>query len=497
MVAAAPVAAAGVDTKHPDFLDREDEWALMRASSRGEKAIKDGTEDYLPMPTGFRAQTDGGAIYYGQYQARAEYPGIVNITERGMVGVITRKEIKIEMPDSMLPLWENCTPDGLPLEGLYRKIVNELLETGRFILLVDAPPAGEATADTLPFIAPYTAETLINWDDGADFFVLDESGLVRTDFMWSDEVRHRVLKLVDGKYIVQVFVELAESTEVQPTARGSEKLTEIPIVVMNAREVTLETDDPPLIAVARAALAMYQLSADYRLQLFMTGQETLFVFNTDAPAYVGASVVVALKSDNSKEAPPDARYVSPTGAGITAHRQAIEDKRAEAAAAGAKLFESEGSSQESGEAKKIRFAAETATLVSIAQSAAAGLEKALRFIARMMGMGEAEIEKIIVTPDLSFLQQVMTPEQARALMDIWSGGAISYETFYENIQRGGIASDERDWEEERKLIDDEGFGAPSSDDELAALEMGGGGDDGSDKFADDPGGLLMMPAEAE
>ena len=47
-----------VDAKHPDYTDREVEWAMMRHTARGEKAVKAEGETYLPMPSGFRAQDD-------------------------------------------------------------------------------------------------------------------------------------------------------------------------------------------------------------------------------------------------------------------------------------------------------------------------------------------------------------------------------------------------------------------------------------------------------
>ena len=41
------------------------------------------------------------------------------------------------------------------------------------------------------------------------------------------------------------------------------------------------------------------------------------------------------------------------------------------------------------------------------------------------------------------------------LVKLWQDEAISYETLYENLQRGEIASSERDFEEELKIIDEE------------------------------------------
>ncbi|MDX0106640.1 DUF4055 domain-containing protein [Sinorhizobium medicae] len=445
-----------VDTKHPLWTARAPEWTLMRDTAGGENEVKAAGITYLPQPSGFKAQADGGRALYDAYQTRAQFPEIVLPTIHGMLGVIHRTEAQIEMPDAMKPLWEKATKDGLPLEALHRRITAELLTTGRYALLADAATEGS----DLPWLAGYSAESLINWSDDRTMFVLDESGLRRDGFRWEQEQRFRVLEMKEGSYTVQTFTgtERTPGDEVIPAGRGNAKLTEIPFVVIGARDLSLAPELPPLLGVARSAIALYQLSADYRWQLFMTGQETLVVINGDAPSAVGAGAVIAIKQGDNAGT-PDVKYVGPAGTGIDAHRIAILDERQNAAQSGARLFNSaETKTAESGDALRIRFAAETATLTSIAQASAQGLEKALRHIAVMIGQSP---DAVTVKPNLSFIDSTLTPEQAASLVSLWQNGAIAYETLYENLQRGEIASAERDHEAELKLIDDERFGSES------------------------------------
>lgn len=443
-----------VDTKHPTWIAMADKWSLMRDATAGETTVKDAGETYLPKPSGFSAQDDGGRALYEAYQKRAQFAEIVEPTIRGMVGVIHRTEAQIEMPTAMEPLWEKATKDGLPLEALHRRITSELLTTGRYSLLADAATEGS----DLPWLAGYSAESLINWADDRSLFALDESGLKREGFRWEHEQRYRVLELADGRYTVQTYTgaEKTPGDEVHPTGRGNTAIGEIPFVVIGGRDLSLQPEIPPLIGVARSAIALYQLSADYRWQLFCSGQETLVVINGDPPTAVGAGAVIAIKQGSGDEnGRPDVKYVSPSGSGIAAHRTAIQDERAAAAQAGARLFNSsESRSAESGDALRIRFAAETATLTSIAQSSAQGLEKALRHIAVMIGQ---DPENVVVKPNLSFVDASLTPEQAEALVRVWQNGAVSYQTLYEALQRGEIASAERSHEDELKLIDGDEF----------------------------------------
>lgn len=248
----------------------------------------------------------------------------------------------------------------------------------------------------MPWLAGYSAEALINWSDDRQLFVLNETGLKREGFRWENEERYRVLEMRDGRYTVQTYVGFQRTAgdPINPAGRGNAVLAEIPFVVIGARDLSLPLELPPLMGVARSAIALYQLSADYRWQLFMTGQETLVVINGDAPSAVGAGAVIAIKQAEGAGGAgrPDVKYVGPKGTGIDAHRTAIQDERQNAAQAGARLFNSgENKTAESGDALRIRFAAETATLTSIAQSSAAGLEQALRHIATMTGYRPDEV----------------------------------------------------------------------------------------------------------
>ena len=440
-----------VNSKHPDYADRVGEWAIMRHCARGLKAVAAEGEAYLPMPSGFRAQEDAGVAAYSAYSMRAQFPEIVTPSISGMVGIIHRSEAQIKMPEAMQGLWERATKDGLPLEAMHRRVTSELLLMGRYCLLVDAA----STGSDMPWLAGYSAEALINWSPDRDLFVLDETGHVRNEFEWTEQQAYRVLRLVNATYSVETYKGLERQMEgAEPRARANKPIKEIPFVVIGSRDLSVAVDEPPLIGVARAALALYRLDADYRHQLYSTGQETCVVINGEAPTAVGSGVVVTINGEPGRQ--PDMKYVGPTGKGIEAHRTAIQDERDNAASAGARLFDSEKKSAESGDALRIRYAAQTATLTSIAMASAAGLEKALRYVAMMIG---ASPDEVVVTPNLSFMDTPMAAAEAKALMEVWKGGGISYQTYYENLQRGQIASVERDHEEEQVLVaaDQEGL----------------------------------------
>jgi hypothetical protein len=454
----------GVSTKHPDItMEREYEWRLMRDTYAGQEQIKyamrntrhAGTstaltsrgEIYLPKPNGFAAMPDKGLAAYEAYKLRAMLPEYVAPTVAAMVGIVHGRETQLVMPDAMAFLEEDIDGQGTPREIFHQRITRNLLLMGRYGLLADAPEGGGN-----PFLRGYSAETIINWDQG--FYVLDESHLSRDGFAWELVHRFRVLEIVEGRYRVRVYEGDGGDlvSEAFPVSRGGAAVDMLPFAVATSRDLTPDVETPPLIGVAQAAIAAYQLSADYRHQLYMSGQETLVAINGDAPKAVGAGVVHTMKG--SSDLQPDLKYVSPTCSGINAHREAITEQRQAAMEAGARMFQS-GQGQESGEARRMRFASEMANLQSIANMSAALLETGLRHVAAFMGLDPRDV---VATPPADLLDRTMTPQDLQALFAVYSQGGMSWETYHANGQRGGIMSSERAADEEFALIDGQGGG---------------------------------------
>lgn len=432
-----------VETLHPQLTaQRQADWQLCLDAYEGEGNIKARGQTYLAMPSGYTTHADDGAAAYAAYKMRAQFNDIMSASVGAMVGIIHGEKIAVEMPPALSFLVENANGEGTTLDDFHKNITRALLTTGRYGVLTDAPQGGGD-----PFLAGYPAGTIINWD--TDFFVLNESGMVRNGFEWGHRDQYRVLQVVDGYYVAQVY-NGSTDTDMTPTGQGGAKLTAIPFAVASAKDMGAGIEAPPMIGIARAALAMYQLSADYRLQLYMSGQETLVAINGDAPQSVGAGVVHQMMGSDGIT--PDLKYVSPSCTGIEKHLQAMQDNRDIAIQAGARLFEQSGQANESGKARQMRFRSETANLQTIAQSSCSLLEAALRNAARLLGQTDAVVDKITVTPPSDLLDATMTTADAKTFFEIVQGGGLSHETFYEMAQVGGLANAERDFDDEFALI---------------------------------------------
>ena len=438
--------------RHPDYTaEIADEWRLMRDAYRGEVEIKRRGEIYLPMPSGYKHHPGGidvGIAMYNAYRKRARFPEIVSSAIRGMVGIAHGQEWQIELPNALMYLWENSDGKGLPLEALSKRVTKELLITGRYALLADAPPEGGDI-----YIAGYTAEEVINWSEADDFYVLREEIYERSGEVWTQAIRKRVLELEEGRYVQRVYIDGVLEAEYQPRARGGSALDMIPLTIGGAMDLDLKPDTPPLIGVARASWAHYQIYALYRNALELGVSSTLVGIDVDTPPRaIGPGIYVDIKSSDAHQA--DLRYVTPGGLEIDALVTSMDREQQSAVRSGAQLFDnSKGSGQESGQARRLRFSAETATLSSIAGASATILERTLKQAAIMAG---ANPDEVVVAPPQNLLEGRLEPQEIAALLAAWKDGGISYQTLYENLQRGRIASPERDADEESGLLDDEG-----------------------------------------
>lgn len=432
-----------VKSYHPSITaERRAEWKLMRDAMDGESAIKSRGETYLPMPTGYKTATDGGTALYEAYIKRAQFPELLAPSVAAMIGIIHGREIPIQMPAQMEYLWENADSLGLPLEAFHRRITRELLVIGGYSVLADHAENGGD-----PWLAGYNRDTLINWDN--NWYVLDETDLIRKGFVWEQLEKYRVLTMDGSFYAAAVYTGQAENgQEIQVRGRGGRLLPRIPLAIGNAMDLSPRVEPPPLIGVARAALAIYRKSADQENALYMGGNPTLVAINGDAPSAVGAGVVHEMRG--TEGLPVDLKYVAMPDTGLNARREEMSVDRQAAVMAGARLFEQTAQGAESGEAKRLRYASETATLVSIAQSSCMLLERGLRNVAMIMGLPEDEI---IVEAPTDLMDRTMSPQEFAALFGVYQQGGMSWDTYHSLGQRGGIFSPDRTADEEQRLLD--------------------------------------------
>jgi hypothetical protein len=482
-----------IDTKHPKYEEMMQTWMLLRDSFEGEEAVKDKGTLYLkPTPgqvlDGVYLATPAGTASYDAYKSRAVFPDFFTAGVETLVGILNAKDAQFDLPEQMKPLLEQAALTGEGLQAVLRKIHEQQLITGRVGIMGDLP-AKAIHGDPQMYIVMYEAEKIINWDDGSfnagldklNLVVLDESGKARyDDFLWKDVKKHRILSLGAlsenseigvYKYAVQEQASTTgsdanknqdpnpddgnSSASLQfetPVIKGDPS-SDIPCVFIGSKDLVRDPDRPPLLGLARICMTIYRGEADYRQTLFMQGQDTLVVVggvrnagaDGSAPLRVGAGARIDVDVNG------DAKYVGIGATGLPEQRMALEADRSLAAVRTGQLLAPGKMSMESGEALKTRIAAQTATLTSVAITAAAGLEQLLRIMAKWAGY---DPEKVKVTPNLDFTnvaiqgQDIVQLQTAKGL-----GFPISAQSLHEMAKDRGLTRNT--FEQEMKLIKEE------------------------------------------
>jgi hypothetical protein len=474
-----------VTTRHPEYLEYEPQWKRCRDFASGSDAVKK-VDAYLPQPAGM----DDGE--YRFYKERALYYNATSRTRDALTGLVFRQPPTLEkVPEPIEKDLEDATLRDEPFEAVAKRVINEVIEVGRYCLLVEMPVApatvgeqagnlarsaileasGRRPATPRPYLVTIPAERVINWKTaqvGSDpeqlvLVVIEEN--VETDpsnsFSHETECQYRELALVDGVYRQRIWRKSKDSTkdkdvfvvvaEIWPTRRN-ERMTFIPFTFIGTTGVTPEVSKPPLIDLVDVSLSHYRNSADLEYGLYYTAVPTPWASGVPDSTIlkVGASVAWNLGEGGR------AGMVEFTGKGLGAIKESMASKERMMATLGARLLEDPtANSAETATAVRMRSSGETASLGTISFAGGAGLARAVRWMMWWAeGMGELSTDALVKLTS-EFFQINASPEEVKAAVLSWQAGAISFETLYERLQKGGWTRDGVTAEEEKAQIEKE------------------------------------------
>ena len=450
--------ASNIKNRNPLYDTYIDQWTYMRDAVEGEDDVKIKGITYLPMKSGILAIEDDKVknAAYMNYQARAEFPELVEPAITGSNGLLHSKKTTYELPPALEYLLEKATLDGKTLESLHEEITTEILTTGRFGILPGVKANGEF------YLAGYNTESIINWDetDGVcDYVVLDESGQFRSkeNNTWGYQERYLECRLENGVYSATKYVGDTADTPVPGVKKNGDGLEELPFVFINVADLSPDPGGIPMYGLAKICFRIYRMDADYTYGLHMTAEPTPWVSGYDNPAKaaqegnvpntIGASKIWILPKG------AQAGFLEFSGQGLDAQAKAIAAALERAAIFGMQILSEENNAGESGTSRRLRIRSQESVLMTINRNVAAGLQKALRNIAVWAGVNP---DLVKVTPPEDLIDKSMTPQELTAMVNGWMSGAYSKETLFYNIKRGGMVPQERTYEEEQDKIDDEG-----------------------------------------
>lgn len=467
-----------VDTKHPQYMDREALWFKVRTVIEGEEAVKGAGTKVLPMLGG---QTPPE---YDAYVERALFFGATARTVEGLAGMIMRKEPRVDIPSSVDLDLENIGRNNESFAQLAKDCVTEVTGVGRVGLFVDAAPAEEGGDEANPYITAYNAEDVINWDEEVIngrkqpvLVVIEEqvqlpleelSAVDRAthdEFNPAIETRWRVLLLeqrANGErvYMVRIyrkddtktgkdaFVQVGE--DVTPTRSGGRSLDYIPFTFVTPDGTTTSVAKPPVMDISYVNLSHYRTSADLEHGRHFTALPTAYIIGGDIKAgdyKIGSSVAWLIENENAKVG-----FLEFTGKGLGSLDEALDRKEKQMAVLGARLLEQQKSGVEAADTVRLRQSGEKSVLSGVANSCSEGLTQVLRWCTDWVAPG-TKVDNVSVQLNDDFDVTGIDPTMLAQLMVAVQSGMISYDVFYHKLQQAETYPDDWDMDTEKQLIE--------------------------------------------
>jgi hypothetical protein len=465
-----------VDQPRSDYNDMLPKWQRLRDCSKGRDAIINAGAKYCPDLPG--ADVNGNKAY----RARGNFFNATGRTVQGLNGAIFQDAPEVEIPETLSPMLDDITLSNVPFETFATECGKEVFLTGRRGILVDLPRIPTAAdgvtpvtpgapIDLRPYCIAYRAEDIINWrterrggDEVLTMVVLHEVvevGYTADDpFTCKTVEQYRVVKLDEaGNCIVQCWQKSKDDKEYAVTVDGDvalmrrgEPLKFVPFIFMGALHTGPHLQQPPLIDLADVNLAHWRNSVDYEYGLHLVALPTPWVAGAKgsgdgSPMKIGPSVVWDLDVQGK------AGMLEFSGTGLGSIVVAMEEKKKQMAALGARLLEDANAVAQTATEVRMRHTGETASIKTIAQSLEMGLTQVLQICVWWQGVDTTPADADAnVELNKEYLDVRATPQEMQVNLTMLQAGEISYETFYNLLQTGGWAREGVTAEDEQKAI---------------------------------------------
>ena len=400
---------------------------LVEDCLEGQRQIKDKEKKYLPADKWQLKHNDD----YNAYLYRALFFDYTRKALNRYVGMLNMGEPDISLPENgkLDFLKDRATQYGDGLKSLQRRLNEAQLSQGLICCLLES-----TGKDDTPFvIQTYRARdflrTKFDTEDGrsfARFVLLDESGY-EYDTATKQDVekrRLRVLGLDRNNEYYQAGIEFQEWPDfdlLEPNSGNivypdyhRKRMNRIPFTWCGASSLSgTSFDDPPILNVANAEISLYQLYADYRQVLYMTGQSPLFITGLKGDAKTAGEWLKAMYvNSGALNVLPDgaqAQYLEVAAQSLSIISQEVE-KLKELCNSDA-LSLSDNKSNQSGVAVQLIQDSNTSPLQIINSVAGDAITEQLRYAAAWIGMSEEEILKTRYTPSRDFAEANLTVQE--------------------------------------------------------------------------------------
>jgi len=477
--------SSDLQTQHPEYSASIDRWTRCRDAYAGGDVVKSKKSRYLPPLESMDLDADYDA--YASYLKRSIWYGATGRTVDGLAGAVFQKAPewvgvgKREQEDQL----HDVTLDGVSADLFMLLATRNVILTGRSCILVDV--ASDAGAGR-PYWVEYNAEQVLNWDvqrvKGAPVLamvsILEDARKDPDDpFNVETVPQLRILSLENGIYHQRVYKDSEGKSgpkrwtleqDIVPMRRGT-PLDFIPFYFLGSTTVQPPVEKPPVLDLVDMNYSHYRTTADLEHGLHFVGTPQLILIGglnqKGEPVKFGSGRALLLPKGS------DAKILQADGNLMGALENAEARKRKLMATLGARLLEDAPTvERDTATAVLARHAGEYSTLRTVAGSVERGFTSILR--THLWWLGSAALPsdgKASVILNKDYGATKMNPNELRELVAALQAEAISHETFWANLERGGLARPDTTSGQEREQIEEEqpeDMGLPNAGPDVSA-----------------------------
>lgn len=444
-------------------------WQLVEDCCGGQSAVKAQGERYLPRPNPLDKSPEADQRYR-DYAFRAVFYNATGRTEQGLAGMAFRLVPTLEIPSTVDYVKTDIDGAGLSIYQQSQLTLEGVLRAGRRFLLVDYPQTGglASLADmrsggVRATVASYPAVAVINWrtvkiggEHRLSLVVISEVAeeITPDGFGLIEIAQYRVLKLVDGRYTVEIYRKNDKDEWIvfdafTPLNAAGRPWQLIPGTFVGAKNNDTSVDDAPLYDLAELNIAHYRNSAEYEDTTFMCGQVQPVVTGIDD------SWVKLLKEEGVKigsrtlfPLPREATFSFEQAAPNVLPAEAMRHKEEQMIALGAQLIINGGQVRTATEADS-NASMNTSVLALCVSNVSDAYTQCLAWMLEFMG-GSGTATYLI---NQDFVAMKLEPQLLTALITAWQVGRLPSADLWEQFRKLGLIDPEKTDEEIKEELD--------------------------------------------
>lgn len=464
-----------VNVVSKDYAEQKATWTKIRALMAGEDEARDLV---LRLP-GHDSDT------FKAFKARAAYLPVMERTVSMFEGLLFFRDPVVTVPTALDAYVSDIDLEGLSAIRLAAQVANEVLQVGRYAVLIDHPESPEglsvaqAEAQGLRAIARgYKTEDILFTSfariGGARKLSQVRVREIRETKDPTDEFKIkcdeivRVLELTpEGVYQQRVFSKVKgggwaqEGGPIVPKRKGG-SLDYIPIFFFSHRDHEPTAKRPALAGLADVSVAHLNGSALYEWGLMWTANPTPCFMGIAPPpvdergnAAPGSKQAIRLGSSEGIVLPigGDAKFLEFTGKGLEEIRESMKHKEAHMARIGARALAEDPRQAVAAETARIQRSSDHSLLGGIAANVSEGMTNILAELALWAGVELADGDGLQL--NRNFMPVDMDAPMLTALVSAYVQGTISSVDLFARLQAAEIIQPGKTKSEHDQEVEDD------------------------------------------